>query len=556
MTHPSDLAGTPSALERLEEWMEQIEGEHFEFKEAKTQFSFEELCKCACASANEEGGKILLGVTNRRPRRVVGTQAFPQPEETRRALMDRVPVVIDVEVIQHSDGRVLVFSIQARPIGTPIKYDGVYWSRDADSLVPLSEDRLRLIFAEAGRDFSAEVCRGATMADLNPVAIEEFRRRWIDKSKNGSLVSLSQEQVLRDAELLVAGGFTYAAIILLGTRGALGRLLSQAEVVFEYRSSESAGPAQQRSEFREGFFGFYDALWNAINLRNDMQHYQEGLFVFDIPTFDERSVREALLNAVSHRDYQLGGNVFVRQYARRLVIESPGGWRVGINEQNVLYRQSPRNRRIAEVLAKCGLVDRSGQGMNLMFERSIRYGKARPEFVGSEAYHVVFTLHGQVRDPRFVRFLQQISQEAQATFGTDDFLLLDLLQREESVPRELQPRLGQLIDLGVIERIGRGKGIRYLLSRRFYSMVRKKGAYTRRIGLDHETSKELLLKHLRENSSGSPLSELQEVLPHLGSRKVQSLLSELRTEGSVRVEGSRRWARWKLSKSRAEPESS
>ena len=290
--------------------------------------------------------------------------------------MDRVPVVIDVEVIQHSDGRVLVFSIQARPIGTPIKYDGVYWSRDADSLVPLSEDRLRLIFAEAGRDFSAEVCRGATMADLNPVAIEEFRRRWIDKSKNGSLVSLSQEQVLRDAELLVAGGFTYAAIILLGTRGALGRLLSQAEVVFEYRSSESAGPAQQRSEFREGFFGFYDALWNAINLRNDMQHYQEGLFVFDIPTFDERSVREALLNAVSHRDYQLGGNVFVRQYARRLVIESPGGWPVGINEQNVLYRQSPRNRRIAEVLAKCGLVDRSGQGMNLMFERSIRYGKA------------------------------------------------------------------------------------------------------------------------------------------------------------------------------------
>jgi len=104
-----------------------------------------------------------------------------------------------------------------------------------------------------------------------------------------------------------------------------------------------------------------------VNLRNDRQHYQEGLFVFDIPTFNERVVREALLNAVSHRNYQMSGSVFVRQYKERLVIESPGGFPAGVTLENILDRQSPRNRRIAEILAKCGLVERSGQGMNLIY---------------------------------------------------------------------------------------------------------------------------------------------------------------------------------------------
>ena len=143
-------------------------------------------------------------------------------------------------------------------------------------------------------------------------------------------------------------------------------------------------PAQQRVELRQGFFSFYDELWNLINLRNDIQHFQSGLFVLDIPTFSERVVREAVLNAVSHRDYQLSGSVFIRQDPRRLVLESPGGFPVGITEHNILDRQLPRNRRIADIFAKCGLVERSGQGMNLMFELSIQESKPTPDFAGTD----------------------------------------------------------------------------------------------------------------------------------------------------------------------------
>ena len=538
-----------ASIQQVKEWLDSVEGEHFEFKEAKTGYSFEKLGRYCCAMANEGGGKVVLGVTDRRPRHVVGTRAFVQFERTRRALIEKLPLRIEVLEIRHPEGRVLVFDVPPHPVGVPLKYAGVYWCRDGDSLVPLPEHRLRLMFAEAGRDFSAERCTGATLQDLDPASIENFRQRWIKKSKNQALGDLDQEQLLRDAEVILDdGGIAYAALILFGTRAALGRFLGQSEVIFEYRSSDASGPAQERKEYRQGFFSFYDDLWEHLAKRNDLQHYQSGLFVFDVPTFDERAVREAVLNAVSHRDYQLGGSVFLRQYQRRLEVESPGGFPVGITIENVLDRQSPRNRRIADIFAKSGLVERSGQGMNLMFEQSIRQGKRKPDLSGTDAYHVVLRLDGEVSDPQFLRFLERVGREKTAFFGARDLLVLDMVHREVHVPVALQSQLRRLVDLGVVENVGRGRGVRYLLARRFYQMTRRAGAYTRRKGLDHETHKELLVKHLRENPQGAALAVLHQVLPYLSQRKVQSLLQELRSQGRIDLEGKRRWARWKIAK--------
>jgi ATP-dependent DNA helicase RecG len=532
-------------VEQLEKMLASKEGEHCEFKEAKNSYEFENLVKYCAALANEGGGDFVLGVTDKRPRRIVGTRAFKQPERTRAGLIERLHLNIDFSVFDHPDGRVLVFHVPSRPLGTPVKYKGIYWQRQGDSLVPMSEDRLREIFAESGRDFSAEICPDATISDLDAEAIEDFRKRWIAKSGNNNLANLSQEQLLNDVEALVDGQLTYAALILFGTRKALGKYLAQSEVIFEYRSSDASGPAQQRVEFRQGFFSFYDEVWNLVNLRNDIQHFQSGLFVLDIPTFSERPVREAILNAVSHRDYQLGGSVFIRQYPRRLVIESPGGFPVGINERNILDRQSPRNRRIADIFARCGLVERSGQGMNLMFEQSIQESKPVPDFSGTDQYQVMLTLNGEVQDPRFLQFLEKIGREKLALFSTADFLLLDAVHREQAVPEHLKSRLQGLVALGVIEKLGRGRGTRYILGRRFYKMTGQKGAYTRKKGLDRETNKALLLQHIEENKeSGSRLKELMQVLPYLSRSQIQSLLRELRSEGKIDKAGTTRAALW------------
>ncbi|OGS02442.1 MAG: transcriptional regulator [Elusimicrobia bacterium RIFCSPLOWO2_12_FULL_59_9] len=534
-----------AGLEQLKTLLGGMEGENLEFKEAKNRFGFDELSRYCVALANEGGGKIVLGVSDTRPRKVVGTKAFEQLERTRAGLMQKVPLRIEAGEVGHSDGRVLIFEVPSRPLGTAIKVDGIYWMRHADGLVAMSEEKLRLIFAETGRDFSAEICPKAGMADLSTQAIEDFRKRWIEKSENKALERLSRVQLLRDAEALSEDGLTYAALVLFGTREALGRYLAQAEVVFEYRSSEASGPAQQRKDLRQGFFSFYDDLWNTIALRNDKQHYEEGMFIHDILTFDERAVREAILNAVSHRDYQLGGSVFVRQYHRRLVIESPGGFPLGVNADNVLDKQAPRNRRIADTLTKCGLVERSGQGMNLIFERSIEQGKPLPDFSGTDAHQVKLTLHGQVQDPNFVRFLEVVAREAHQSFSTQDLLALDCVHREVKVPPALGRRLNSLVETGVVERLGRGRGVRLILSRRFYAMVGKRGVYTRKKGLDRETNKELLARHIQENAKeGSQLRELMQVLPGLSQSQVQKLLRELKVAGRIRSEGATRAGRW------------
>ncbi len=418
----------------------------------------------------------------------------------------------------------------------------LFWMRKEDSLVEMTEDRLREIFAESGHDFSADICCDLTVTDLDTDAIDDFRKRWIAKATKAEdqqlverLQSLSVEQLLTDAESMVDGLLTYAALILLGTQRAVGKHLAQAEIVFEYRSTDVSGPAQDRKEYRKGFFCYYDELWNQINLRNDKQDFQEGLFVTPIPTFNERPVREAVLNAVSHRDYQLGGSIFVRQYPRRLEIDSPGGLPLGITVENILDRQNPRNRRIAEILTRCGLVERAGQGMNLIYEELIKQSKPIPEFSRTDQYQVGLTLHGTVQDPAFVRFVEKVSKETTAFFGTHDRMVMAAASRGEKLPKGGESRVARLIDLGIIER---GRGRTYMLSRKFYEFVGKTGAYTRKKGLDREHNLALLLKHIEDNKkNGSRLSELCRVIPSLPSTHVRSLLRTLKRRGNAHSVG-------------------
>jgi ATP-dependent DNA helicase RecG len=533
------------SVEKLQKWLNAKEDEHLEFKEAKTNFHFGTLVKYCVALANEGGGKMILGVTDKLPRAVVGSQAFQDLERTKAGLIERLRA--EVEEIRHPHGRVLVFQVPSRPIGMPIQYEGAYWMRGGQDLVPMTPDVLQRIFAEAGPDFSAEICELALLDDLDPAAVDILRRLWQRKSPDQDIATRPIERLLADAELVVDGRLTYAALILLGKREALGRHLAQAEVVFEYRSNEAPGPAADRHEFRQGFLPVLDEIWRLVNLRNDLQHFQQRFFVWNVPTFIERVVREAVLNAVSHRDYRHGGSVFVRQYPRRIEIVSPGGFPPGITPENILRQQNPRNRRIAEVLGKCGLVERAGQGFDLIFRESIRQSKPLPDFSHTDAHFVWLTLHGEIQDPEFLRFLEEIGQERMAAFSIDDFLVVDLVHREQSIPEDLQARVEHLLEQGIIERLGRGRGVRLLLSQRFYRRLGKAGVYTRKRGLDRETNKALLIRHLQESGdAGCPISELQQVLPAQSRDQLKRLLSGLRRERRVRLVGERRGARWRL----------
>src|SRR3954447_9245600 len=195
---PGPGASMTITSQQLQQWLGAKENEHLEFKEAKANFHFEKLVKYCAALANEGGGSIVLGVTDKPPRRVVGSAAFAELERTKAGLIDRLKLRIEAEEIAHPDGRVLVFTAPPRPIGIPIAVEGAYWMRAGEDLAPMTPDMLRRIFDEAGPDYSAEICQQATAADLDPAAIESLRSRWARHSANKALARRPVEKLLRD----------------------------------------------------------------------------------------------------------------------------------------------------------------------------------------------------------------------------------------------------------------------------------------------------------------------------------------------------------------------
>ena len=151
-------------------------------------------------------------------------------------------------------------------------------------------------------------------------------------------------------------------------------------------------------------------------------------------------------------------------------------------------------------------------------------------------------LPGEVGDPRFLRFLEQVGDQQLKRFSTDDFLVIDSVHREEPLPDHLKDRTKGLVTAGVIERTGRGK---LILSRRFYSFLGETGVHTRKAGLDRETEKELLMKHLKAaGADGAPMAELIQVLPGKSRDHIKRLLEQLRDAGRAHVTGAKRTSRW------------
>jgi ATP-dependent DNA helicase RecG len=180
-----------------------------------------------------------------------------------------------------------------------------------------------------------------------------------------------------------------------------------------------------------------------------------------------------------------------------------------------------------------------------MFQDSIKQGKPEPDFRGTDEHQVCVTLSGDVQDARFLKFVEAIANERQRSFSTTDLVVLDRVAREQPLWPGLKERLPALVAEGLIERVGRGKGLRYIVSQRFQRFLGRRGEYTRKRGLDTETQKALLLQHIeRSNVDGCQFKELHDVLPNLSRDQVQARLRELKSEGKAHPVGVTKNARW------------
>ena len=176
---------------------------------------------------------------------------------------------------------------------------------------------------------------------------------------------------------------------------------------------------------------------------------------------------------MSHRDYRHPGSVFVRQFPRLIEVVSPGGSPHGITADNVLDQQLPRNRRIAETFARCGLVERSGQGVDRIVVQCVRQGKPLPDFSASDAHRVALTLNGEIGDEAFLKFMERVGDDALDALDSHDFEALSQIAAGVRPGTELSRQIQKLVEAGLVDRTGHGKPV---LAKRYYGPPPRRSA--------------------------------------------------------------------------------
>lgn len=386
-----------------------------EFKEARQSFKTVELLKYLCAFANEGGGCIVLGVTDRAPREIVGSQAFQDIHAEIHNWKQTLGRHIEAFELRDSaelfdDGRrVLVVQIEGRASGECVTYKGMAYVRDGESLVPMTTAHMRAIALE-NVDVSARLLPDSSPDDVDSEALQAFRDGLVARAATDAArrryQALPAADLLRDLALTAPDGtLTVAALLLVGRASALQRQLAQAEVIFEKRKLPTSIRYEVRHTVREPLLLGLDELVSAVMpyARLNPIEVQEGTRVTQLARYPERSVREAILNAVAHRDYTSDESVFVDLSEAAFVVTSPGAFPGDVTPTNVADKRVPRNRLLAESLEKCGQIERSGQGVDLMMLAAVRLGQPLPDFEEPEGRRVCVTLTGR-SDPAFFGF--------------------------------------------------------------------------------------------------------------------------------------------------------
>lgn len=403
--------------------------DHIEFKEAKRNFNWDggdhkdpkERRHCilgyVAAMANERGGRLVFGMKDKQPHEVVGTSF---EEGNLGALEDaiydkmqiRVPIKEEFEPSKDDPKRkrVIIFNVPSRPIGKMLKYEGVPLMRTGESLREMSDDEIYKILSEQEPDFSAKVCDGLTMEDLDPEAIKVMKQKYAEKNENPGFEGIADEQALSDLDLLIDGKLNYAALVLLGKSKAIRKYMPQNNVVIEYRNDPASIQYDDRQEIQQPLFLAIENIWAYINQPrlNPQVHISENAYIFDIKLFNKETIREAVLNAIAHRSMIVQNDVVIKQSPSELTITNAGGFPIGVDKSNVLtVNSTPRSKRLAEVLQKTGLVEKSGQGVDKMFTNCIMEAKPLPDFSATDNYQVSLTFRTEIRNIPFLVYIRQ-----------------------------------------------------------------------------------------------------------------------------------------------------
>jgi len=347
---------------------------------------------------------------------------------------------------------------------------------------------------------------------------------------------------------------TLTGLLLIGREAALRELVPTHEFAFQVRERQ----AVRLNEFRR--FPLLKTLeWLETNFRpyNPEKELQVGLFRVPVPKVDLGAYREAVANALIHRDYHSLGAVYVRFEDDSLVVSNPGGFVEGVTLQNLLVTEPrPRNPALADAMKRIGVVERSGRGVDTIFRGLLRFGRPAPDYSGTTSQGVVVRLATNDADLGFLRMVMEQEQRGAGELPIDSLIALGALSELKRVTaRELAARIQRdarsakhtleaLAEAGLVEAHGNTRGRSYCLSAAVYRRAGKQAAYTRQRGFSRIQVEQMVLSFANQHQK-IKRSDAAE-LCHLTDDQASRLLRQLAREGRLIAQGKKRGAYYTL----------
>jgi len=557
----AEEAGDASS-ERVSAWIRAGERYDVEFKgEHRGPLNDRDLIEAVVCLANGSGGVLLVGVeddgtpTGARPRHE-GEQTDPIRLQALVANNTQPPVSTSVSVVDVDGVPVIAVEVPDSPrvVGTS---RGSYLRRAVGgdgrpTCMPYHAHEMLAHEVDRGAvDYASLPVHGAVWNDLDPLEFERVRRLVTEAGSHGDqvLATLSDLDIANAAGLTRSGAeVTTGALLLFGRPPALRRFLPTHEAAFQVlRGTE----VEVNDFFTYPLFRLAEELFSRFQVRNREEEVQFGLLRVPVAAYSEAALREAVANALTHRDYTKRGAIHVQWSDDQLEISSPGGFPEGVRLDNLLVAPPhPRSPLLADAFKRTGLVERTGRGINRMFTEQLRVGRPAPDYGRSTEQHVVAVLPGGAANLSVTRWvleqerqggrplnlpelqvMTELLRDRRATTGD----LVRVLQRTEAETRNY---LARMVERGWIQARGERKGRTWHLSAAVYRALEVPAGYVHIRGFEPLQQEQMVLAYIEAHGriTRGQAAELCTISPEQAGR----LLRRLATKGKLHRRGERR----------------
>lgn len=514
--------------------------------------------------ANAQGGVLYIGIDDNGTISGLRSEKWRNPKKAAAFISNYTvpPLLVETDLVPAEKDRwVLTIKVP--------KAQGLCATRDGKVLrrrikvdgrpenIPMFPQEYSGRLSELGLlDYSAQVLPESSYADIDAQERNRLRKLIRVNRSESALLELADEDLDKALGVVraVDGKLrpTVAGLLLLGKKESIATLLPTSKVAFQVLTGTDV---RENIEVQLPLLSTFEELLYRFSAWNPEQEFQEGLFRVPVPEFSERAFREGIVNALCHRDYTRLDSVVVQVSNEGLLILSPGGFIDDITQDNLLTAD-PRGRNplLSDMFKRIGLAERTGRGIDRIFEGSILYGRPLPDYSESTSDSVHLFIPRMKADFNFHRLILSCRENHPELLTMSTLMILSLLRSERrlALPNlvelchlsavRVQRQIEILLKEGFIEAVGTGKNQEYILSEAVYKAQDQTIRNVNRSDLRALRLEELVLGAATKNE-GITRSDVVGLL-HINAQAAYRLLLRLTEQGKLRKEGKRRHTKY------------